>query len=224
MTESRGGRVVARYHLPRATPVAELHQARPSQSRVVSVIVDEAHVVSRWGHSFRKKYSELGIIRAFLPRGTPIIALSATLARRVRRDVLRTLAIQKEHVLLDLGNDRPNVALAVRAMQHTATSFADLDFVIPEKARQPSSKPTDVPPTWIFFDSINGAIGMIDHIEDLLPEHLRRKGLVRPFSAAMAQEYRTEVLELFKEGVVRVLVCTDAAGMVRSLTFASNHR
>ena len=45
---------------------------------VLSVVVDEAHVVSLWGAGFRKKYGELGMIRTFLPRGTPLVAMSAT--------------------------------------------------------------------------------------------------------------------------------------------------
>ncbi len=38
--------------------------------RILSVVVDEAHVVSHWGTQFRKKYGTLGTIRAHLPRGT----------------------------------------------------------------------------------------------------------------------------------------------------------
>src|SRR5215217_3255705 len=45
--------------------------------RVLAVVVDEAHVVSHWGAGFRKRYGELGMIRAFLRRGTPIVAMSA---------------------------------------------------------------------------------------------------------------------------------------------------
>ena len=49
------------------------------RSRILSVVVDEAHVVSHWGSGFRKKYGTLGIVRALLPKDTPIVAMSATL-------------------------------------------------------------------------------------------------------------------------------------------------
>jgi superfamily II DNA helicase RecQ len=53
------------------------------KQRLLSVVIDEAHVISHWGSGFRKKYGELGIIRSFLLKSTPIIALSATLPARV---------------------------------------------------------------------------------------------------------------------------------------------
>ncbi|KII82699.1 hypothetical protein PLICRDRAFT_120424, partial [Plicaturopsis crispa FD-325 SS-3] len=76
--------------------------------RILSVVIDEAHVVSHWGSSFRKKYGELGKIRAFLPRSTPFVALSATLPARLRHDVLTKLQYHKtDYVSIDVGNDRP---------------------------------------------------------------------------------------------------------------------
>ncbi|KAI0732447.1 P-loop containing nucleoside triphosphate hydrolase protein [Fomitopsis betulina] len=44
---------------------------------VVSLFVDEAHHISHWGADFRKKYASLDVIHAFLPRGTPVIAVTA---------------------------------------------------------------------------------------------------------------------------------------------------
>lgn len=55
--------------------------------KVISLFVDEAHCISHWGAEFRKKYATLGNLRAFLPAHTPVIAVSATLTPRVRRDV-----------------------------------------------------------------------------------------------------------------------------------------
>jgi superfamily II DNA helicase RecQ len=183
--------------------------------RIVSVVVDEAHVVSHWGHNFRKKYGELGIIRAFLPRDTPIVALTATLTRRVRTDIERVLAIKEDHVRIDVGNDRRNVALVVRSMQYAANTFADLDFLVPEGVQKGNEGADAIDSAWIFADNITVGIDIVDHLEDLLPPALRWTGLIRPYNAAMSREYRETVMDLFKKGEVRLLVCTDAAGMVR---------
>ncbi|KAL1740170.1 P-loop containing nucleoside triphosphate hydrolase protein [Schizophyllum fasciatum] len=179
-------------------------------SRLLSVVVDEAHVVSHWGAHFRKKYGQLGMIRAFLPRRTPIVALSATLSARIRDDVLAKLQFHKtDFVSIDVGNDRPNVSLVVRAMQHPMNTYADLDFVIPSSVKRIS----DVKKTFVYADSIQVGIEIEDHLEDLLPERLQATGIIRPYNAAFSKEYRQEVMRLFTAGAVRVLVCTDAAGM-----------
>ncbi|KAL1717570.1 P-loop containing nucleoside triphosphate hydrolase protein [Schizophyllum commune] len=179
-------------------------------ARVLSVVVDEAHVVSHWGAQFRKKYGQLGQIRAFLPRRTPIVALSATLSARIRDDVLAKLQFHKtDFVSIDVGNDRPNVSLVVRAMQHPMNTYADLDFVIPSSVTEVS----DIKKTFIYADNIQSGIEIEDHLEDLLPPDLQSRGIIRPYNAAFSKDYRSEVMRLFREGVVRVLVCTDAAGM-----------
>ncbi|KAJ3523707.1 hypothetical protein NMY22_g11325 [Coprinellus aureogranulatus] len=179
-------------------------------SRILSVVVDEAHVVSHWGAGFRKRYGELGMIRAFLARGTSMVAMSATLSPRVRDDVLRKLEFSKlDYEAIDEGNDRPNVALVARAIEHTQESMKDLDFIIPKGV----TKAEDIPLTMVYADSVSQGPDFVEHLNALLPPELRNKGLIRPFSAAFTNEYRTTLLTDFKKGLVRVLVCTDAAGM-----------
>ena len=72
--------------------------------RILSVVIDE-DCISHWGTDFRKKYASLGIIRAFLPHGTPIIAVTATLTAPVRRDLHRVLLFPKSGSrFINLGN------------------------------------------------------------------------------------------------------------------------
>ncbi|KAJ7848102.1 P-loop containing nucleoside triphosphate hydrolase protein [Mycena leptocephala] len=191
------------------------HVLRSSEfgRRVLSVVVDEAHVVSHWGASFRKKYGTLGMLRAFLPRGTPVVALSATLPARIRNDVLSKLQFSKDYVNIDVGNDRPNVSLVVRPIQHRLNTYADLDFVVEGiKSRKGIKK------TFIYADNIATGVEIIDHLTSLLPPELRDvvqgyDAPFRPYNAALSKEYRKKAMSLFKEGHVRILVCTDAAGM-----------
>lgn len=181
------------------------------KQRLLSVVIDEAHVISHWGSGFRKKYSELGIIRSFLLKSTPIVALSATLPTRVRRDVLRVLRFdQKNFINIDVGNDRPNVSIVIRGIQHPLNTYADLDFVINGLANTPN----DIAKTFIYCDNIAMGTEIIDHLTELLPIHLRTMGIIRPYNATFSKEYRKAVMKEFRGGQVRILVCTDAAGMV----------
>lgn len=96
--------------------------------QVLSVVVDEAHVVSHWGSSFRKKYGTLGVLRALLTKGTPVVAMSATLPSRVWNDVLKKLQFDEDFVDLKVGNDRPNVSIVARAIQNPMNTYSNLIF------------------------------------------------------------------------------------------------
>lgn len=174
-------------------------------------MVDEAHVVSHWGSGFRKKYGTLGILRALLPKDTPMVAMSATLPSRVRHDVMNKLQFNEgNYTYLNLGNDRPNVSLVVRAIQNPINTFSDLDFLIPSTARTPN----DVEKTFVYSDNITVGSDMMEHLYEISPNAFREAGIIRTYSSAFSKKYRQGVMELFKAGHVRVLICTDAAGMV----------
>lgn len=190
--------------------------------RVLSVVVDEAHVVSHWGAGFRKKYASLGILRALLPKSTPIVAMSATLPARVRNDVLNKLQYnQRTYLNLNVGNDRPNVSVVARAIEHPMNTFEDLAFVIPEGVKDPKS----IKKTFIYSDDIDAGARIEDYLHSRCPDSWRDLGdsnPIRPYSAVFSTGHRTKLMRLFKEGVIRVLICTDAAGMVRQLKKYSN--
>ncbi|EJD33789.1 hypothetical protein AURDEDRAFT_131504 [Auricularia subglabra TFB-10046 SS5] len=172
--------------------------------RYLSLVIDEAHTVSHWGAQFRKKYGTLGVVRTFLRPGSSVVALSASLTPRVRADVLRKLHFRSIFVDIDLGNNRPNVSIVVRACHRLLTSFADLDFVIPKSTRTAK----DIPSTFVYVDNKEEGAAIIYHLRDLLPKEMRDEGLVRPFNASLSHDYRKNALLHFK-----LQVCTDAAGM-----------
>lgn len=180
------------------------------QSRVYSVVVDEAHCISHWGSLFRKKYGAIGSIRIFLPRGIPFIALSASLTRRVARDVADKLQLSRsDYVYINLGNERKNVSIIVRSIHNTLNTYTDLDFLI----KPNSTQLTDIQKIWIYADNIDTGAEIIDHLRTLLPEHLHEA--IRPYNAVHDVEYRAKAMADFRAGSIRILVCTDAAGMVR---------
>ncbi|KAF4613504.1 hypothetical protein D9613_007563 [Agrocybe pediades] len=105
--------------------------------------------------------------------------------------------------------DRANVSIVVRTIHNPMNTFSDMDFVIPPDI----TSPDEIPLTFIYADKINDGVGIEERLTKLLPENLRNQGLIRPYSAAYSPEYREELMCLFKAGIVRVLICTDAAGM-----------
>jgi ATP-dependent DNA helicase RecQ len=76
------------------------------------IVVDEAHCVSEWGHSFRPDYLLIGSVveRLHHPR---VLALTATAAPRVRRDIAERLAMRDPAVIVGEA-DRPEIWLGAR--------------------------------------------------------------------------------------------------------------
>ena len=158
--------------------------------------------------------------RAFLSRGTPVVALSATLTRRVRRDIQTKLQFSRlGSRYWNDGNDRSNVSIVVRACQNPMNTFTDLDFVIPACVQ----KPEDIPKTWIYIDDINMGNEIVNYLGDLVEarghKHGKDRGLVSPFNATLSHEYRHAAMDAFRNGSIRVMVYTDAAGMVSTHHF-----
>lgn len=56
--------------------------------------IDEAHCISKWGHDFRPAYLEISEIRHYTAgRKYPVIALTATATREVRKDIIQRLGL-----------------------------------------------------------------------------------------------------------------------------------
>lgn len=179
--------------------------------KVLAVFVDEAHCISQWGGDFRKAYAELGSLCALVPPGIPFAALSATLKPKVHLDIMEKLGmLEKSTVFLDLGNERPNVALLTQRLQHPLSSFRDLDFVIPKDI----SSLDQIPKTIIYIDSVLSVTKAVVHLYGQLPELLWTSGPIQAVHAWMPSEHRTHTMSDFLNSGIRILVCTEAAGMV----------
>lgn len=77
-----------------------------------------------------------------------MVAMSATLPPHIRKGVLHTLQHGKDFVDINLGNDRPNVSIVIRAIEHP---YRDLDFLIPGGITDASQ----IPKTFVYADNIS---------------------------------------------------------------------
>jgi len=84
-----------------------LRRARPGL-----FAVDEAHLISQWGHDFRPDYMLLGAQAEAV--GAPVrLALTATAAPPVRQEIVRRLGLRDPEVVIG-DFDRPHITLSVR--------------------------------------------------------------------------------------------------------------
>ena len=94
--------------------------------------VDEAHLISQWGHDFRPDYMMLGAQGTAV--GAPVrLALTATAAPPVRAEIIRRLGLRDPEVVIG-DFDRPHLHLSARHVlsasekkSELVRSAADLD-------------------------------------------------------------------------------------------------
>jgi ATP-dependent DNA helicase RecQ len=78
-------------------------------------VVDEAHLISQWGHDFRPDYMVLGAQAGAI--GAPVrLALTATAAPPVRQEITRRLGLRDPRVVIG-DFDRPHIALSVQRVR-----------------------------------------------------------------------------------------------------------
>jgi len=91
-------------------------------------------------------------------------------------------------------------------------TYHDINFLIPDTM----AVPTDIKMAFVYSDDIKAGRELTDHLNSCKLEYCGC-GLVHPYNAAMLKKYVDDVMQLFKAGVVCILICTDAAGMVSTI-------
>ncbi|KAH9855607.1 P-loop containing nucleoside triphosphate hydrolase protein [Lenzites betulinus] len=188
---------------------AKLWEKPAFAAKILYIVFDEAHCITQWA-GFREEYKSLGDLRRIISGTIPFYMPSATMPVVVLREVKDAMHLRKGHTEYILrSNDRPEIGITVHRMQHAASSFKDLDFLIPEAFRE-----GDVPPPkfLVFFESTKESEAAAAYLRSRLPAALSKK--IRYFHSIMTPQYREEECDLFKDNETYGLCVTDSFGMV----------
>src|SRR3954453_13400292 len=169
--------------------LAEVTDAKPSL-----FVVDEAHLISEWGHDFRPDYLALGAVAEAIGR-PPILALTATAAPPVRDEIIERLGMRSAEVLVR-GFDRPNIRFAVERF-HDARA----------KRRALIERVGEAVKPGIVYAATR-------RLASELGEELVAAGVSAVvYHGGMGRRARTEAQEAFMDDRVDVIVATTAFGM-----------
>jgi superfamily II DNA helicase RecQ len=178
--------------------VVELWNNSRWHSQLRAIVLDEAHCVFTWGTSFRRHYSQLGLLRPRLPPHVAFVALSATLPQDVLQFVKSSTGLASNVTVINTGNDRPNVKLLVMRLQ--TPHLASLDFLLESQQK-----------TIIYFDDIKDLHKA--HIYLTSRSTAEVNSHIASYFAILSDEYKDGAMERFRSGEVRVLLASEAAGM-----------
>ncbi len=159
---------------------------------ISTLVVDEAHCVSDWGHDFRPEYRQLHRIRTRFAQ-VPIAAFTATATERVRQDIVEQLGLREPRIHVASFN-RPNLYYAVRPK--TPATYPELA----EHARR------------------DGGAGIVYCLSrkrvDELANRLKDDGIrALPYHAGLDAITRRDNQEAFIRDDAQVIVATIAFGM-----------
>jgi ATP-dependent DNA helicase RecQ len=166
-----------------------LRRARPGL-----FVVDEAHLISQWGHDFRPDYMLLGA-QAEAVGALARLALTATAAPPVRQEVVRRLGLRDPVVVIG-DFDRPHIHLSV----HRARTVAD-------KRQELVGSADGFGGAGIVYAATHASA---QAAHDALAEAGERVTL---YHAGLSGRERHAAMTAFLGGSARVIVATVAFGM-----------
>jgi superfamily II DNA helicase RecQ len=178
--------------------------------RLRVVVIDEAHCISLWGGSFRPDYGELGVLRGRFPKHIPFIVASATLPDHILDDIRAKLKLSVDARVVRVTNARPNVALSCRPMKHAEKSKADLRFLIPVGA----TKRQDIDITLVYCNQRVKCEDAVDKLRLWAKNIGIEESCFAFYHARIGEKRKRKLEEKLQNGEIRILVCTDAMGMV----------
>ncbi|TEB27983.1 P-loop containing nucleoside triphosphate hydrolase protein, partial [Coprinellus micaceus] len=184
-------------------------------NELAMVVIDEAHCILQWGGDFRKEYGQLSCLHAFFPTHIPFLTVSATLTPKALQDVQNNLGFEIDTAFsLNRGNDHPNITMLVQNIRSPTNYQAILPHVLATDGVP--TLPSQLHKTIIFVNSVKSAQHCARWIRRQLPRRLQ--GCIDVLRAQRTVALRRRVMKDYREGRVRVLIATEAAGMAFLLT------
>jgi ATP-dependent DNA helicase RecQ len=199
-------------------------------SPVSLIAIDEAHMISEWGHDFRTAYLNIGrVSREYCSTGNvipPLAALTGTASKVVLKDVQRELGIEDFEAIItpsDFNREELNfVVLSSHSdeKQHRLRGFLERlpsDFgVAREQMFQPNGENTFA--GMVFCPHVNGDFGVLNQSEFLAATlgtevAIYSGSAPKAFNHGVWDDTKNRQARRFKRNDVALIACTKAFGM-----------
>lgn len=175
---------------------------------ICALVIDEAHCISQWGGNFRPSYDTLDKLHSFLPPDIPVLAVTATATKSDVRELRGKLSIDAETCFfLNLGNDRPNIAMSVQRINNAE----DYDALKPLLTKDVKT-PADLKKTLVFMNTRMGCQIACRYARSLFGPEFHSS--IDFLHAHRTKRAKRRVMKEFRQGKIKVLFGTEAVGMV----------
>lgn len=165
---------------------------RLKETKISFFVIDEAHCISQWGHSFRLEYRKLSFLKKVFP-DCPIIALTATATPDVEKDIQVQLAMRHPSIIKG-SFDRPNLTIKLCPK---VQAEKQLKMFLEQQGNRPG----------IIYSATRKGV-------DTTFEKLQQAGYsVGRYHAGLSEKERSSSQHAFLHDQVTLMVATVAFGM-----------
>jgi len=179
------------------------HVFRKYRDRMGLVVVDEAHCISQWGHSFRPSYKTIPSFLRNVFGSTeriPLMCLTATLNPKDQDEICRDFSLEGDCIMRSPFLLRKNLNLGFEILRDERAKVERLEELL---KRHRGEK------TIVYAHRIRS-----DYGTRALTEQFKAKGVVCEFFDSEAgEDHKRRVMEDFEEGRLPVVFATNAFGM-----------
>ncbi|KAJ7150670.1 P-loop containing nucleoside triphosphate hydrolase protein [Mycena filopes] len=178
-------------------------------NNIISLVIDEAHCISEWGNDdFRPEFSNLSVLIARIPSGVPVVAGSATMPKDVILDIQKKLTLRSDCKHVAVSNNKRNIVLSVRIIQHPQDTLADLMTLFTTDANGPE----DFPQTLLYADERIQVERMQDFMRRNRPEGIPETAF-EFYHRHIDEKRKKRIQEMIQAGTLLGTAATDALGM-----------
>jgi len=190
------------------------------QRELARIAIDEAHCISEWGHDFRPSFKDLDFFKREFP-DVPVLCCTATATRRVRDDIIETLALDPKKVkVFTMSTSRPNLHYEVRFKSDEDDHYDDFLAWLKathKRRAQNSARAAELAARKERASNVPGIIYTLYRKDcEYLASRLSADGIgAKPYHAGLANDEKDDHLHGWvanKEGY-DVIVATTAFGM-----------
>ena len=182
--------------------------------RIITLfVIDEAHCISEWGHSFRPSYTKLSFIRNILNNPVTMIC-TATATKQVRNDILKQLNLTKNSCKIHIASfDRKNIFIKCIKMNRNNDNNNNIENIIQREIElyYNNKSKTNKSSSVIIYC---GTRKETEITEKYLRKNIKsRKHKIGSYHAGLSDKQRKYIQYEFINNNINIITATNAFGM-----------
>lgn len=177
---------------------------KKNRSKIGLIVVDEAHCISQWGHTFRPAYKAIPYFIFNIygeSKVPPVLCLTATLNPYDKKEICNDLNISEENIFISKSLVRGNLELVIwEQVEKNEDKKAQLIQILDKHKNEKI----------IVYTHIKGR----EYGTREMTEAFQALGYnCHYFDADMKDNQKLSILEKFENGEVKIVFATSAFGM-----------